>query len=318
MSPVTRDLPQYTPAAQPIVFGDGFYKSLLDSLTDGVYFTDTDRRITYWNRGAERISGWSAAEVTGRFCADGILQHVDAQGTLLCGSGCPLEATMRDRQDREATVFLKHKEGHRLPVLVRASPIVGSDGAVIGAIEIFTDHTSLMDATRRAEDMERRAVTDELTQVGNRRHVEARIAGAIADQRRSGLSSGVLFIDIDRFKDVNDAFGHEGGDRALQTVATTVRSALRGTDSVGRWGGDEFVCVVGNVTQDQLMMVAEKVRALVERSEFPTDQGTGRVTVSVGAALLLDGDSPESLRARADRGLYQGKSLGRNRTQFVG
>ena len=92
---------------------------LLDSLFDGVYFVDLDRRITYWNAGAERISGYLRSEVVGSCCADNLLRHIDTEGHKLCQDGCPLAATMRDGKTRESSVYLHHKFGHRVPVLVR-------------------------------------------------------------------------------------------------------------------------------------------------------------------------------------------------------
>src|ERR1017187_5447325 len=85
----------------------GFYRQILDSLADGVYFVDTERRITYWNRGAEAISGYSAQDVLGRSCSDNLLVHANAEGCQLCLHGCPLLATLRDGANRQADVFLK-------------------------------------------------------------------------------------------------------------------------------------------------------------------------------------------------------------------
>ena len=102
---------------------EGFFRELIDNSTEGIYFLDRARRITYWNRGAERLTGYPADEVVGRCCADGLLQHMDPNGRLLCNDGCPMEATMRDGRERAAEIFLHHKQGHRVPITVRAFPI---------------------------------------------------------------------------------------------------------------------------------------------------------------------------------------------------
>jgi len=99
-----------------------FYQDLLDQISDGVYFVTLDRRITYWNGGAERITGYGAHEVLGHRCSEGILRHVDDTGQQLCLHGCPLAAVMKDGRPREAHLYLHHKDGHRVPVTVRPRP----------------------------------------------------------------------------------------------------------------------------------------------------------------------------------------------------
>src|SRR5579871_3382167 len=113
------------------------YDAVLRALPDGLYFVDADRKILFWNQGAEEITGYRGQEVVGRHCHDDLLMHCDENHTPLCGSNCPLQATIEDGRPREANVYLRHKEGHRVPVKVRAVPIRDGDGAIIGAAEIF-------------------------------------------------------------------------------------------------------------------------------------------------------------------------------------
>ena len=96
-----------------------FYKDLIDNLSDGVYFVDANRRITYWNKGAERITGYSSDEVVNHLCSDNILTHMDRAGCLLCGGACPLHKSMEEDGHHEDEIFLHHKDGHRVPVRVK-------------------------------------------------------------------------------------------------------------------------------------------------------------------------------------------------------
>ena len=100
------------------------HKTIVENLADGVYLVEPDRKITYWNRGAELISGHKATEVVGRHCYDNILGHVDAEGRSLCHSACPLALTMADGEAREALIWLKHADGHRKPVRSGPRPSV--------------------------------------------------------------------------------------------------------------------------------------------------------------------------------------------------
>lgn len=199
-------------------FGDGmpyeknFYKDIIDNLYDGVYFVDRDRTITYWNKGAERITGYSAAQTLGRRCRDNLLNHVTANGVQLCMNNCPLAAVMEDGNEREAEVYLHHADGHRVPVIVRGSALRDEEGNIIGAIETFSNNASLIHTRRKLRDLRHAALTDPLTGVGNRRHIEGRLSAALAEFHNNATSAGLLVMDVDRFKKFNDTHGHNLGD----------------------------------------------------------------------------------------------------------
>ena len=295
---------------------EGFYKRLLESLPDGVYLVDPERRITFWNRGAERISGFSAAEVLGRRCMDNILQHTDDQGRQLCWDGCPLAAVIEDGISRETEIYLRHKEGHRVPVIVRAEPLLDAEGRIVGAVETFADSTSVRAIRDRTTELEALALLDPLTGSGNRGFIEARLLAALDAFQRYGWRCGVLLLDIDHFKQANDTHGHLVGDRILRMVARTLDGGLRTVDSFGRWGGEEFLAVVTNTTALQLRNAAMRLRGLVEQSSMEQEGTMLRVTVSVGGATVRKGDTVGALISRADRLLYRAKTLGRNRVEI--
>ena len=291
-----------------------FYKSLLDNLNDGVYFIDPARKITYWNRGAEAITGFAAPEVLGTSCADNILMHVDEQGRNMCKDDCcPAAATIRDGMPREADLFLHHKSGHRLPVRVRVSPIKNRQGDIIGAVELFSDNSSKVAAGERMKQLQEMALRDALTGIGNRRYAEMTITGRIDELKRYGWNFALLFIDIDNFKAVNDTWGHEAGDSVLKMVTRTLISNVRSFDAIARWGGEEIIVVLVNTTRQQMCDIAEKIRMLVEHSSLGSGEEIIRVTVSVGATLAQADDTPETVVSRADSLMYRSKKSGRNR-----
>jgi PAS domain S-box-containing protein len=145
-----------------------FYKDIIDNLYDGIYFVDRERVITYWNKGAERITGYSASQTLGRACRDNLLNHVTGNGKQLCMTNCPLAAVMEDGNERQAEVFLHHADGHRVPVLIRASPIRSPQGDIIGAVESFSNNSTVTDTRSKLRALRREATTDALTGVGNR------------------------------------------------------------------------------------------------------------------------------------------------------
>jgi diguanylate cyclase (GGDEF)-like protein/PAS domain S-box-containing protein len=292
---------------------DMFYRDLLDNLYDGVYFVDRERKITYWNKGAERITGYSQEKVIGSHCHNNLLQHVTESGEELCFNDCPLRATMNDGRPHEAGIYLRHADGFRIPVQVRTSPIYDENGKIIGAVEVFSNNQTMMRMKRRVSKLEQTVIYDPLTQIGNRKHIEVKINSALQEYQDMRFPFGLLFIDIDHFKSINDTFGHIIGDKVLRAVANTLRHNLRETDTCGRWGGEEFLALAFNIDKETLRNIAEKLRSLVEQTTITAETGSPRVTISVGATLVRNEDTLESLIYRADKLMYKSKADGRNR-----
>ena len=297
---------------------EGVERTVIDSLDEGVYYVDRGRRIRFWNSGAERLTGYAAAAVVGRFCYDNLLNHVDGSGRQLCRSGCPLSATMDDGEPRDAEVFLRHHEGHRVPVRVRTTPVRDRLGQVIGAVEIFDDSTDLAAVRREVSELRDLAMRDALTGLPNRRHFEMSIASRVAELAGYGRRFGLLIADIDRFKVVNDRHGHAVGDAALRTVARTLLESSRALDDVSRFGGEEFALTITDVDESRLRPVAERFRALVERSRVRAGGVDIPVTISIGGTIAAVGDTAAAIFERADAALYQAKEAGRNRVVLAG
>ena len=173
-----------------------FYEDILENLFDGVYVVNSDRKILYWNKGSEFISGYTKNEVIGSHCWDDILMHVDENGKKLCNNLCPLVKTIIDGKKREKDVFLHHKEGYRIPVTIRAIPIKDSEGIVSGAIEIFMDRSDTT-CKNQVKELKKAALADTLTELPNRRYCEDQIHNRIQEYKNYGRGLGILFIDID-------------------------------------------------------------------------------------------------------------------------
>jgi diguanylate cyclase (GGDEF)-like protein/PAS domain S-box-containing protein len=291
---------------------DPVHRQILENLHEAVYFVDPRRRIQYWNPAAEELTGFVAQEVVGHFCHDNILQHIDEQGRVLCFAACPLSEAMTDGKPRQAKIYLHHKEGHRIPVWVRASPVRDEKGQIIGAVESFQDASPLRVAQEHIEELRSLALLDPLTHLPNRRYLEITLAARLREMQRYGWKIGVLFADLDEFKRVNDSYGHEIGDRTLRMVGETLERSVRSFDTVGRWGGEEFVAVLVKVDRQGLASIAERSRILVEESRLRLKPKPLGVTLSIGATLATAEDTPQSLVHRADKLMYRSKLQGRN------
>jgi len=291
----------------------GFFRAMIDNLHDGAYFVDLDRRIVYWNKSAEELTGYASEDVLGRTCDDGILLHVDEDGKDLCKDLCPLAETLKDGELREVEVFLHHKSGHRVPVAIRVAPVRDRKGTITGAVELFSENSALLTARARIDELEQIATLDPLTRLPSRRCLEQELASRVDELARFGRTFGVVSIRVDRMPTIISAFGRDVGDDVLRMVGNTLIYNCRPFDVLGRWGGAEFLGTVVGVERAGLTEVAERLRALVGKSMLPLEGRTVSVTVSVGAVMAEWGDTVDVLIDRAEEMMHRSRSRGRDR-----
>jgi two-component system chemotaxis response regulator CheY len=179
---------------------------------------------------------------------------------------------------------------------------------VMAALRVKALHDELVEANRR---LAAQALTDELTGLANRRHGAQALERSVALGTRHGHLLALARVDVDHFKQINDTYGHQAGDRVLAEVARRLAGAVRGGDELARWGGDEFVAILPDTDREGALCAAERLRAAVAADPMPVNGGDVVVTISVGWAHWA-GDTADDLLARADRSLYQAKDTGRN------
>jgi diguanylate cyclase (GGDEF)-like protein/PAS domain S-box-containing protein len=294
---------------------DDAFKLILDAISDGVYVVDPDRVIAFWSAGAERITGYSAGEVVGRRCDEEILAHTDLDGRRLCVNGCPLQDCIDSGGEQSIReVFLRRKDGVRLAVYVKTAAFE-IEGRRHG-VEIFGELESVAgkELAGRIQELSDSAVSDPLTGLFNRRYLDAALAQRFAMYQRLGQSYGVIQMDIDTLKEINDRLGHATGDEAIRFVAGILADNARGMDVAARLGGDEFVVICGLAGEDDLAKYGRRLVRLIHDSRFAPAENSGlRLTVSAGGALVAaeDRDERDALR-RADEAMYAAKHSGRD------
>ena len=288
------------------------YKSIINDLHDGLYFVDSKRVITFWNKAAEQISGFKVQEVIGSLCSDNILTHVDCSGNSLCHNSCPLSKTMVSGNPHSDEIYMHHKDGHRIPVSVRVSALHDNFGKIIGGVELFTDISNQAVNELRVKELEKMALLDGLTQLANRNYMEKELQVRFEEYKRFNIPFGIFYIDIDNFKQFNDTYGHNIGDKVLKFAAETLVKNARPFDLYGRWGGEEFVGLIRNISRSDLESLGNRVRMLIENSYIIHENNKLSVTISIGATLVSENDTMDELIKRADTLLYKSKDRGRN------
>lgn len=293
--------------SQTLEISDDFYKVILENIPVGVYFTNKERKIIYWNNFAEKITGFKE-EVIGKTCRDNILNHVDDKGTNLCLTDCPLSLAMKNKITVEARVYLHHKEGYRIPIYVRVNPLLNRNGDIIGAIEIFYHDSYVKSLEEKINNLERLAMVDELTNLVNRRYIKFDINSKIQQTKRHNRLYGIIYIDLDNFKKINDRFGHHIGDKVLKMIANTLQNNLRASDTVGRLGGDEFIAIVEIDSRETLEKIANKLSILIENSFLIVNNTKITIKASIGAYIIKPYDTVSSALKKADQLMYVSKN----------
>jgi diguanylate cyclase (GGDEF)-like protein/PAS domain S-box-containing protein len=285
----------------------------LNSIGDAVMSTDSSGRITFLNAVAERLTGWSRDEAAGRPLQE-VFHLID--GVTREPVRDPMMRAIREDKTVGLTpnCLLVRRDGIEAAIEDSAAPIHDRLGQVTGAVIVFHDVSSSRALSLRMAYL---AQHDSLTDLPNRVLLNDRLAQAMAIAQRGNTNLGLLYLDIDRFKTINDALGHAIGDRLLQSVAQRLLGCLRHSDTVSRQGGDEFVILLSQVSQAQDAAVsAEKVLAVLS-IPHQIDQHTLYVTVSIGVVTFpSDGVDAEMLLKNADFAMYQAKEAGRNCYQF--
>ena len=290
-------------------------KSILEAAGEGIYGVNRQGILTFVNPTASRVLGYAAEELIGR-SAHAIFHHSHPDGTPYPVEGCPqVHLILHTGQALRCEDWYWRNDGSGFPVQLSATPIKES-GEVVGAVVTFSDITE----RKRAEEMLRdQACRDPLTNLWNHRTILAILAKEVARASRTHTPVAIAMIDVDRFKTINDTYGHPAGDAVLREASRRLRATMRTYDSLGRYGGDEFMAVFPACDSATAARLAETFRTRIDHKAIETPEGIIPLTLSVGVAALGDlGEvKSETLVRIADAALYRAKTAGRNRVALA-
>ena len=285
----------------------------LNSIGDAVITTDISGNITYLNQVAELMTGWSATEASGRPFAE-VFHIVDGDTRETLRNPMQLAVTQDHTVRLTSHCVLIRRDGGESAIEDSSAPIHSRQGQVVGAVIVFHD---VGEARTMALKMTRLAQHDLLTGLPNRLLLDDRITQAVSLSRRQSKHFAVMFLDLDGFKQVNDAFGHETGDKLLQLVARRTVASVRGSDTVSRLGGDEFVVLLPEVGDPaDAAFTADKILAALAKPYFVSGSHL-HLTACVGISIYpQNGHTADILIKSADSAMYQAKKKGPSSLQF--
>jgi diguanylate cyclase (GGDEF)-like protein/PAS domain S-box-containing protein len=278
-------------------------REILSGLQEGVVVVDTDTRVVVVNEAAAELFGVGADELMDRPLSAIPVDLLDDRGHLLATDRLPLARALKGEEVTGMVVRFVRRDGSLLWVEVHANPLHDADGKLYGAVASYDDVTARVEQDRRVRH---EADTDALTGLANRRALERTLEAALGRAGSRGRSVGVVMLDLDGFKAINDTHGHAAGDRALREVAARLRRCVRERDLVARLGGDEFVVVLTDLG-GRSEAVQDSVERVREALSEPFDGM--HLNAAVGVAVFpADGAAGPDLLAHADRAMYVDKA----------
>ncbi len=313
---VIEDITELKKTEEALRSSEAKLRNITEVIGEGIYVLDGQGCLTFMNPEAEKLLGWTEAELLGRQVHE-VIHFQKADRTPLPASECPVlrtissGGTFRDEED----VFMR-KDGTLFSVSIVATPL-RDDRQVVGSVAAFQDITERkkVDGELKLlnEILARQATTDPLTGISNRLKFNDALSAEMRRASRFGTPLSLIMFDIDNFKQINDTFGHHTGDTVLRELTGLVAQSVRVHDLFARWGGEEFMIMVTNTAADNARRYAEKLRRQVENREFT---GVRQVTCSFGVVQLCVGDTDDRFTQKVDNALYRAKTEGRNRVEM--
>jgi diguanylate cyclase (GGDEF)-like protein/PAS domain S-box-containing protein len=276
----------------------------LSSIADAVITTDLTGTIQYLNPAAERLTGWTAAAAVGQ-----PLDRILALVSDLSGEAVESPAVLCLREGPvapEEHVSLRRLEGPLLPVAYNVAPMMDPEGRPAGIVVVFRD---VVEQRRVAQRLSHEATHDSLTGLVNRAEFERRLGRAL-ERTRVGSPAALCYMDLDRFKGVNDRWGHLAGDEVLHQAATVMSGLVRQRDTVARLGGDEFAALLENCTLDEAVRIARKLQLGIVDHRFTWRDQAFHLGISVGVVALDSNSDATALLLAADGACYASKAGG--------
>jgi diguanylate cyclase (GGDEF)-like protein/PAS domain S-box-containing protein len=289
------------------------FRGVLEDLPTGVYLVDRDGKILFWNSGAERITGHLRQEVVGHACREDFLASTDESGEEVPAASAALEAVLKDGRASEAQVSLRHKEGHLVPVRLRAIPMRDGNGAIVGAAECFDELVNLAEWDRRRNKLAEYGCLDAASGVLNHKMMEAHLRECLATYAEHPVPFCVVCIALDHLEEVKARYGVAAIAAVLRMTGQTLENSLRPTDYLGRWQENEFLAIVTECNRTEIARVGERLRKMIAGSKITWWGDLLAITIAMGATAVKAEDTVQEILRRVEGALKESIGQGGNR-----
>ena len=293
------------------------FRSILETLPTGVYLVDRNRKILFWNSGAEEITGYLRQDVVGHFLREHLLATSDELKDAASDPTDPLSGVFRDGKSTTANVSILHKEGYRVPIVLRSVPIRSERGAIVVAAECFDINISASDRTRRHAVIAESGCLDEVLGIPARTFMEPHLRERVTAFAERQIPFGILLIQVDQMDHLRAARGPGVVPTVLRVVARTIENSLRTTDLVGCWSENQFLVVLMECKETEVERVAHRIMKMICQSEIEWWGDKISVTAAFGGAGSRPGDTLELLVGRAGKSLLRSIAEGGNRVTII-
>ncbi len=287
-------------------FDDNF-EYILDQLPYGIMLVSEDKKITFWNKKAEVMTGYLQHEMINESCHSFGMHCLCETGDLLCNVGCPFNKVKKNGYAPSERAFFKHHDGYRIEIKMCSVPLRNRQGKIKAVLTIFVRAGDREYADDTLMSLYNAVNIDPLTQISRRQYVEDAIEYKIDDYHRYHNLFCVLFADINGFGNFNNTYGHEAGDKILKKFGQALRMYTRKGNVCGRWGGDEFIVVLKVDQKPDLQAIAKRYYDLAKNVKVDYNKTTLSMTISIGITLVREGDDVDNIVRRADVYMYQAK-----------
>lgn len=313
ISKIVRDITQQKMLEQTLAQAHEHLRVIMDSIADAVITTDTRGKVQYLNPVAVALTGWTLKEAVGKPSTE--VFHIIEEATRRPALN-PIKLCLKEKKVTSIAknTLLISRDGSECGIENSVSPIRDKDGNTIGVVLVFHDVT---EQRKMAEEISYRASHDVLTGLVNRAEFENRLNHFIQDNREADMQNAMMYIDLDRFKVINDSCGHAAGDKVLKDIAEVMHTCIRTTDTLARIGGDEFAVILYKCNTQQAMKIAKNICKVVEEYRYIHTEEYFRLGASIGLVMIdKHWTSTTSLMQAADSACYEAKNTGRNRVHL--
>jgi len=275
------------------------YRTVLETLETAVCIVDRERRIVFWNRGAERITGFQRHDVTGHTSRANILAQCNDVACALCGTACPVSEGLLSGKHQAIEISVRHKAGHAVPVRLQVIPVRDRRGAVVGVAKSFSEQHELSDVDVHRGNLASHGCLDVITGTPNHAFTQSHLRENLAFFQEYGLPFGVLCIELVKLDELRASHGREAVDVMLHVVAQTMKHTLRPDGFLGHWQENQFLAIMTYCEKQQLEKAAQSVERMANCCGIQWWDDRLAVSVLVGRTMVRPADTVESLLERA-------------------